>query len=114
MEDLNDLPRSGRPKNTEDGKYDKKIIDIINKNPKVPLHIIAAIMHSSMTKARNYLKNVLGYKLVSCKWVPYFLNDDQKSKRVVFCKNILKKYGSLNKKETYNIRTWRRNITLSL
>lgn len=102
---IQDEPRSGRPMNTEDGKYDKKLLKEINKNPYVSTLSLSKIMHSSMTKTRNYLKINLDYRMISCKWVPYIINEDQKKDRVEFCKKFLNVYGDIEKRITYNLVT---------
>lgn len=103
--DFKDDARSGRPSNTEKGKYDSKILELIETEPRAPVFQIAKIMGSSMTKARKYVKEILGYKKLSCKWVPHQLNEKQKKTRVNFCEYFLRNYGDLQKKSTYNIVT---------
>lgn len=102
---LEDEARSGRPSNTEEGKYDLAVLKIIKTEPTASLDLIAKTMRSSKTKTRNYINEKLSYKKVSCKWVPHRLTEKQKTARVDFCKNFLSKYGDLKKKSTYNIVT---------
>ena len=100
-----DEPRSGRPLNTEPGKYDSKILTMIMENPGISIKTLAKVMRSSMTKAYNYIKNNLGLKKVCCKSVPFTLNEKQKQSRIDFCNNFLNQYGDINKKISYNLVT---------
>lgn len=102
---FNDEPRSGRPKNTIDGKYDSKLKEMIAESPTISIRALAHVMHSSMTKTRVYINKNLGLKKVSCKWMPFKLTEKHKQARIDFCHNFLNTYGNINKKVLYNLVT---------
>ena len=103
--DFIDEPREGRPTKHEAGKYNKKIMDIIEMDRQISVKELARILGFSDTKTRRILKKDLGLKKMMCKWVPHILTRDQKKERIKFCKYFLKKYHNKNQKNIYNIIT---------
>lgn len=102
---LEDSPKSGRPKMHEEGKYNDLILKLIKIDPSVSLNELAKCLGFSKTKTGNYIKNNLGLKKKMCKWVPHLLTKPQKKKRLDFCKNFIKKFSMKSEKNIYNIIT---------
>lgn len=92
-EDLNDLPRSGRP---IDEQLINTIQDHITNEPFASARKMALELNISHDTVRRCLIEYLGMKSMNLKWVPHLLTHEQKENRVLLSMSLL---GFLRKEE---------------
>ena len=90
--ELADLHRSGRPVENDRIEEIKQILD---EFPFASARYISSTLDISKNKVIRILKQELCLKKCSARWVPHFLNEDQKSKRVEYSISMLKNVTSL-------------------
>ena len=100
--DLADLHRSGRPVENE---RVEEIQQILEEFPFASARYISATLAISKGKVIRILKQELGLKKCTARWVPHFLNEDQKRKRVEYSISMLKKLTSLNENQRASVVT---------
>ena len=96
LEPIENAPKPGKPKSAScdeivskvkpkcKTKMLKEILDTtVSDN-------IAGIVGISLSRVHYILKNILNVKNVSTRWVPHFLTDDQRKRRVKIANNCLK------------------------
>ena len=84
--DLNNIPSPGRP---VDSFIDQFILKELDVNPRISARSLAKKAKVSKTMIIDHLHNSLGMKNVHLKWIPHFLNMEQKNLRVTFSKALL-------------------------
>ncbi len=90
--DINDLTRSGRPLENDRIEDIKKLLD---EFPFSSARYIAITLDMNKGKVLRILKHELGLTKRYARWVPHFLSDEQKEKRIVYSKSLLKLLQSL-------------------
>lgn len=84
--DFNNIPSPGRP---VDSYIDEFILKELDANPHISAHSLAKKLKISKTMVLDHLHKSLGMKNVHLKWVPHFLNMQQKKLRKKFAKDLL-------------------------
>ena len=87
---LEDDPRSGRP-TTE--TIVAAVRRMIEEDSRVTVLQIAESVGISSGSVSNILHDVLGLSKVSARWVPHMLTDEQKCKRVQWCRKMIERFG---------------------
>lgn len=95
---LEDDPRSGRPKSVTTEEMIDTIHDMVMNDRKLTLSEISETMNISTERVLHILKDVLGLRKLCARWVPHFLNCDQKRLRVNLSKEHLELFQK-NKKD---------------
>jgi transposase len=82
--DVSDQPRSGRP------SYDIKeeIQAILDENHHASLRDMAIILDVDKETVRNALLK-MGKRYLATSWIPYALSEENKEKRMEFCRQLL-------------------------
>lgn len=83
---LHDQPDREKPK---DEGLTNAIKNLIEKDPFLSARKMAKLLDISPNTVINRLTDDLGYKCYNTRWVPHYLNLDQKRKRVVSAKAML-------------------------
>lgn len=83
--DLNDEPRSGRPKRKD---LHEQISSILSESPDLSCKKIREKLQASQMTVKKIILE-LGYVKVNFRWIPYRLNEVQKQKRVMISKELL-------------------------
>ncbi|XP_045178077.2 protein GVQW3-like [Mercenaria mercenaria] len=92
-EQLQDLPRSGRPKSVTTDKYVKKIKQLLEKDARLTLRELARLTGISSERVYSVLKEKLKVTKISARWIRHLLTPQQKRERVKKAKSLLKLYS---------------------
>lgn len=93
-EEVNDLPRSGRPSTSSTEENVDKIKEMVLENRHYSLREIAQEMNMSHETARHILVDVLGMRKVAARLVPKDLNFLQKVNRSKVAEDMLERVNS--------------------
>lgn len=93
-EEVNDLPRSGRPSTSSTEENVDKIKQMVLENRHYSLREIALEMNMSHETARHILVDVLGMRKVAARLVPKDLNFLQKVNRLKVAEDMLERVNS--------------------
>ncbi|XP_062583452.1 uncharacterized protein LOC134245195 [Saccostrea cucullata] len=88
-ETVKDDVRSGRPKTVSNAKYLLKIKDLVEKEGRYTVKVLARIVGISIGAVHEILTIDLGYRKISARWIPHLLNEEQKASRVACAKKII-------------------------
>lgn len=100
-----DDPKSGRPSTAVTEENCEKVRQIVEDDPHVTYAQIKHLLGIGSTAVTKILKEKLGLKKVCSRWVPHSLSDEQKSARVKWCREMLKKYKNGKSKAVFDIVT---------
>ena len=89
---LEDDPRSGRPTTATTETIVAAVLRMIEEDSRVRVLQIAESVGISSRSVSNILHDVLGLSKVSATWVPHMLTDEQKCKRVQWCRKMIEKF----------------------
>jgi histone-lysine N-methyltransferase SETMAR len=81
-ESLEDDPRSGRPITAITQKNIDAIKDLVDEDPHISIDYMAAILDISHGSVDTILKQHLGLRKISSRWVPHSLTQEQRQRRV--------------------------------
>lgn len=76
---VDDASKTGRPPLDD---VDARILSTLNDYPFATLSMLSDACNCSIGTIYNHLTNILGYKNYTLQWVPYFLTDELKEKRL--------------------------------
>ena len=95
---LEDIPRSGRPAAATTDLQVAAVQKLVDEDGRVTVLQIAEEVGISSGSVSNVLHNSLGLSKVSARWVPHMLTEEQKQRRVNWCRSMLEKFdgGKLN------------------
>lgn len=94
---LEDIPKTGRPREVTTDENVAKIRELIQIDPRMTLVQMASILKISSERIHHILHNHLNARHVCVHWVPHLLSLDQMETRVKICRQNLKtfeKYGT--------------------
>ncbi|GFS07593.1 histone-lysine n-methyltransferase setmar-like protein [Elysia marginata] len=89
---LRDQKRSGKPLSPSNAANQKAVHKIILDNRPIEQKDIAKELEISKERVQHIIKDILGYRNVSAKWVPRMLTDEMKIQRKTTCAESLKHY----------------------
>ncbi len=89
---LEDNPRSGRPLSAVSQKNIDAVRDLVNKDPHISIDYIADILDVSHGSVDTILKQHLGLRKISSRWVPHQLTQQQRQQRIDICVENLTKF----------------------
>lgn len=91
-------PSSDKPENDEYlnvlDKVDQIILDVLDEQPFASIRQIAQRAGIPKSTVHYHLTVILNFKNMNLKWVPHSLTDEQKAKRILISKQLLKKLRS--------------------
>ncbi|CAF1395072.1 unnamed protein product [Adineta steineri] len=90
-EGLEDNPRSGRPLSAITQRNIDEVKDLVNDDPHITIDYIADILDISHGSVDTNLKQHLGLRKITSKWVPHKLTKEQRQLRIDICTENLKK-----------------------
>ena len=90
-EEVEDDPRSGRPSTTKTDKNIVRVKQTVRSDRRLTIRMIADNLDLNRESVRNILLHDLWMRKVCAKLVPKILSEDQKQRRVDFCKDMLEK-----------------------
>ena len=91
---LEDETRSGRPSYTTDEKMCNKVRDLVYSDRRVKVEEIANALHISHGSVSTILHDRLGMYMLTARWVPKSLSDEQMATRASVCSALLKRFRS--------------------
>lgn len=89
---LFDDPRSGRPADTCTPEIIEAVRKLIEKDPRIKAHELAAIVKLSKTSVLRILHDELNLSKLSARWIPRNLTEAQKRDRVRKARALLRRY----------------------
>ena len=92
-EEVEDGLRSGRPSTTKIDKNIVRVKQMVRSDCRLTIRMIADNLDLNRESVRNILLHDLGMRKVCAKLVPKILSEDQKQRRVDFCKDMLENIG---------------------
>lgn len=78
---------------------------MIEEDPHINYECIQACLGIGSSAANTILHDYLGARKVCSRWVPHSLSQDQKHKRVKFCKEMLERFEGGDSSRVYDILT---------
>ncbi|CAF1510471.1 unnamed protein product, partial [Rotaria sp. Silwood1] len=94
QESFEDNPRSGRPITAITQQNIDAVKDLVNDDPHISIDYIAAILDISHGSVDAILKQHLGLRKITSKWVPHKLTQEQRQRRIDICIENLQKLES--------------------
>ena len=88
-EDLNDNSRSGRPREAVTPQNVLKIQNAINERPNTTTQQLADHIGISKERVQYILHKELDLQKVTAKWIPHFLTEENKQRRVDCARELL-------------------------
>ena len=88
-ENVEDEPRPGRPSTSTTDENVEAVKEIVLKNRRITIREVAEDVGISVGSCYDILSDVLGMRRVSVKFVPKFLNFDQKNRRMTIAQEML-------------------------
>jgi hypothetical protein len=85
VECIKNAPKSGWPKSTSRKEIVSKIKDIIERDARFKVRDIAQKVGISLSNVHFILKKHLKVRMISARWVPHLLTDEQKRQRPKSC-----------------------------
>jgi histone-lysine N-methyltransferase SETMAR len=90
--EVTDEPRSGRPVSAATEENTDEIHDLILEDRRISVKKIVEILQISRERVSHVIRNILDMRKLSAKWIPKFLNADQKRNRVIASQAILARF----------------------
>jgi histone-lysine N-methyltransferase SETMAR len=94
QESLEDNPRSGRPLAAITKQNIDAVKDLVNDDPQSSIDYIATILDISHGSVDAILKQHLGLRKITSKWVPHKLTQEQRQRRIDVSMENLQKLES--------------------
>ena len=91
---LEDNPRSGRPLSTITQENIGAVQDLESEDPHISIDYMADILDISHGTIDTILRQHLGLRKMSSRWVPHQLTQQQRQQRIDICLENLKKFES--------------------
>lgn len=88
-EDVGDDPKSGRPSTSRTEANIEKVKELIRSDRRLTIRMMAEHLGLDKETVRSILVDDLGMRKICAKMVPRLLTDDQKTRRVNTCKDVL-------------------------
>jgi hypothetical protein len=92
VESLEDGQRPGRPKDVCTPDVIRMIDQAVKKDPHVSIRTLAKMMKIRYNSVFRVLHKELNLKIVSSKWIPKLLSNDEKKQRVLLCQMMLHQF----------------------
>jgi len=92
QDSLEDNPRSGRPLSAVNRNNIDAVRDLVNEDPHISIDYIADILDVSHGSVDTILKQHLGLRKISARWVPHQLTQQQRQQRIDICLENLTKF----------------------
>lgn len=89
---LEDAERTGRPPTSVTEENITAVRKMLDKDRRVTYHQIEETLGLNAPAIRTILKEHLHVKKLCCLWVPHSLTEDQMTRRVKWCQEMLKKF----------------------
>lgn len=89
-DDFKDAPRPGRPRTAKTEDNIDRVRKMINENNHITYQEMQATLNLGSAALHSILHESLKMRKVLSKWVPHSLTQEQKSQRVLICKQNLK------------------------
>ena len=90
-EEVENDPKSGRPSKTKTDENIMRVKKLVQSDRRLTVRMIADELDLNRETVRTILLYDLGMRKVCAKLVPKILSEDQKQRRVNFCKGMLEK-----------------------
>ncbi|UYV63845.1 hypothetical protein LAZ67_2005798 [Cordylochernes scorpioides] len=87
-----DIERPGRPSVTATPSTINAVENLILEDRKISIFTIADNLNISYGTVHTIIKEQLQFRKICCRWIPHFLNLDQKLNRIRVSKALLKRY----------------------
>ncbi|UYV83836.1 hypothetical protein LAZ67_X000351 [Cordylochernes scorpioides] len=87
-----DIERPGRPSVTATPSTINAVENLILEDRKISIFTIADNLHISYGTVHTIINEQLQFRKICCRWIPHFLNLDQKLNRIRVSKALLKRY----------------------
>jgi transposase len=94
QESLEDNPRSGRSITAITQQNIDAVNDLVNDDSHINIDYIAAILDISHGSVYAILKQHLGLRKITSRWVPHKLTEEQRQRRIDICIENLQKFES--------------------
>lgn len=88
-EEVEDDPRSGRPSTSKTDENIARVKQLVRSDRRLTVRMMADDLGLKRESVRTILLDELGMRKVCAKMVPKILSEDQKQRRVDFCKGML-------------------------
>lgn len=88
-EDVDDDPRPGRPSTSRNSDNVEKVKELVQSDRRLTIRMIADQLTLDKETVRLILVNDLGMRKICAKMVPRLLTDDQKTRRMTVCQDVL-------------------------
>ncbi|UYV63910.1 hypothetical protein LAZ67_2005981 [Cordylochernes scorpioides] len=89
---VRDIERPGRPSVAATPSTINAVENLILEDRKISIFTIADNLNISYGTVHTIIKEQLQFRKICCKWIPHFLNLDQKLNRIRVSKALLKRY----------------------
>jgi len=93
-ENLGDDPRTGRPVTVMTLENVKLVKKLVEMDPRMTYEMMEEETGLTAPILYSILHDHLKMSKVCSRWIPHFLNEDQKKARVKFCHDMLKRFES--------------------
>ena len=87
-----DAPRSGRPTTVSTELNTTRIESALDEDRRSTLRQLEETLGISKSTIHNVVSQTLGMSRVSARWVPKLLTDEQKRRRVVVCRDLIRSW----------------------
>ncbi|UYV60765.1 hypothetical protein LAZ67_1002197 [Cordylochernes scorpioides] len=87
-----DIERPGRPSVTATPSTINAVENLILEDRKISIFTIADNLNISYGTVHTIIKEQFQFRKICCRWIPHFLNLDQKLNRIRVSKALLKRY----------------------
>ncbi|VEN44681.1 unnamed protein product, partial [Callosobruchus maculatus] len=103
--DLEDEPRSGRPSDVVNKDMANALEELIKNDRRITYRQIEVLLKIGSQSVHTILHDHIFYRKVCGLWVPQELTDEQKARRVKWCKSMLEKFENGSSNDVYSIVT---------
>lgn len=88
-EEVEDNPKSGRPVSVKTDRNIQLVNEVVRRDRRLTIRMMAEELEMSKESVRTILVENLGMKKICARMVPKLLSDEQKSRRMEVCEEIL-------------------------
>ena len=88
-EEVEDDPKSGRPVSAKTDRNIERVNELVRRDRRLTIRMMAEELEMSKESVRTILVENLGMKKICARMVPKLLSDEQKSRRMRVCEEIL-------------------------
>lgn len=100
-----DEPRSGRPRESVTPENVRRVSEMIKENRNLTYDEITDTLGIGAAAVNSILHDHLGVRKIASRWIPHLLTDDQKQRRVDWCKFMMEKFDNGRSKSVFEIVT---------